>query len=60
VTDLEELDTMDLEANREKSEVVVEHQEVPNEEAMVETIRAQKDRYWDWYLAAGRHQQPKK
>jgi hypothetical protein len=39
-TDLEEIDTMDLEANREKSEAVAVHQEVSKEEAAVDTIGA--------------------
>jgi hypothetical protein len=39
---LEKMDTMDLEANQEKSDAVAEHQEVPKE-ATVETIRALED-----------------
>jgi hypothetical protein len=35
---LKKMDTTDLEANWEKLEDVTEHQEVPKEEAMVETI----------------------
>jgi hypothetical protein len=37
------MDTTDLEANREKSEAMAVHPEVPKEEAAVETIRAQED-----------------
>jgi hypothetical protein len=37
------MDTTDLEANREKSKAVVMHEEVPNEEAKVETVRALED-----------------
>jgi hypothetical protein len=39
-TDSEEVEATGLEANREKSEVIAVHQEVPNEEPAVETIRA--------------------
>jgi hypothetical protein len=38
----------------------LEHQEVPEKEAMVETIRAPEDWYGDWHLAVGRRWQPKK
>jgi hypothetical protein len=37
------MDTMDLEANQGKSEAIAVHQEVPKEEAAVETIRAVED-----------------
>jgi hypothetical protein len=47
------------EANREKSETVAEHQEIPNEEAAVETIGVQKGWDWDRHLAAGHGRQPK-
>jgi hypothetical protein len=40
-----------LEANREKSEAVVQYQEVPNEKAAVENIGALEDWSWDWHLA---------
>jgi hypothetical protein len=43
-----------LQANRENSDAVAKHQEVPNEEAEVETVGALKDRYGDWHLAVGR------
>jgi hypothetical protein len=46
-TDLEELDPMDLEASRGKSEAVAEHQEVPNEEAIVEYRNARKQQTTD-------------
>jgi hypothetical protein len=52
-TDLEEMDTMGLEANQEKSEAVAVHQEVPNEEAMVETIRAPEVQSCDQEPAVG-------
>jgi hypothetical protein len=45
------MDIKDLMANREKSEIVVEQQEVPKEEAAVKTIRALEDRYGDRHLA---------
>jgi hypothetical protein len=38
---------MNLEANRENSEAIAVHQEVPNEEAIVETVRAQEDQSED-------------
>jgi hypothetical protein len=57
---LDKMDTMDLETNREKFEAVADHQEIRNEEAAVETIRALEDRYGDWHLAVGRCRQPKK
>jgi hypothetical protein len=40
---LDKMNTTDLEANQEKSNAVAEHQEVPKEEAAVETIRALED-----------------
>jgi hypothetical protein len=49
-----------LEANREKSDAVAEHQEVPNEEAEVETVGALKGRYEDQHLAVGCCRPPKK
>jgi hypothetical protein len=57
---LEKMETTDLEANPEKIENESEHQEVPNEESAVETIRALEDRYGDWHLAIGCRHQPKK
>lgn len=39
------------EASQEGVEALTEHQEVPNKEAAVETIRAQEDRYGDQQLA---------
>jgi hypothetical protein len=48
-----------MEANREKPDAVPEHQEVPNEEAAVETIGALQDRYGERHLAVGRRWQPK-
>jgi hypothetical protein len=49
-----------MEANREKSEAVAVHHEVPNEEAAVDTIGTREDRYGDRHLAAWRRRQPKK
>jgi hypothetical protein len=56
----EQMDTADLEANREKSEVVVKNQEVPNEEAEMETVGALKNQYGDRRLAVRRRGRPKK
>jgi hypothetical protein len=54
---LEKTEVMeDLEANPEETESETEHQEVPNEEAAVETVGTLEDRH----LAAERHRQPKK
>jgi hypothetical protein len=50
----------DFEANPEEKESLAEHQEVPNEEASVETIGALDDKYGDRHLAVGCLQQPKK
>jgi hypothetical protein len=49
----EAMDTTDLAASREKLEAIAVHQEVPKEEAAVETIRAQVDQFGDWHLAVG-------
>jgi hypothetical protein len=49
-----------MEVNREKSEAIAVHQEVPDEEAAVDTIGTREDRYGDRHLATGRRQQPKK
>jgi hypothetical protein len=49
-----------FEANREKSDAVVEHQEVPKEEVAVESVRGLEDRYGNWHLAVGHRQQLKK
>jgi hypothetical protein len=53
---LEKMEAMDLEANLEEMESESEHQEVPNEEAAVETVGTLEDRH----LAVGRHRKPKK
>jgi hypothetical protein len=56
-TGLEEVMAMDLEANPEEIDIVAEHQEVPNEESVIERIGALRtylvagDRSWD----AGTH-----
>jgi hypothetical protein len=57
---LDKMDTTDFEANREESEAVTVYQEVPNEEAAVETVGALEDGYRDQHLAVGRRRQPKK
>jgi hypothetical protein len=57
---LDKMETTDLETNREMSEAVGEHQEVPNEEAEVETFGALKDRYEERRLAVRRRGLPKK
>jgi hypothetical protein len=43
-----------------ETEAEAEHQEVPNEEAEVETVGAGKSRYGDRNLAVGRPREPKK
>jgi hypothetical protein len=53
---LEKMDTTDLEANWEKSEATVEQQDAPKEEFVVETIGALVDQYGDRRLAVVRHQ----
>jgi hypothetical protein len=45
--------SMDLES-------IVVHEEVPKEEAAVETVRALRERYGDQHIALGHHQQLKK
>jgi hypothetical protein len=40
---LDKMDTTDLEANRQKLDTIAVYQDVPNEEAAVETIRALED-----------------
>jgi hypothetical protein len=57
---LDKMDTTDLEANWEKSEAVLEQQDIPMEGTEVENIRALVYQYGDWHLAPGHHQQPKK
>lgn len=47
------METMDLKASQEKSDVVAEYQEVPKDEATVEIIRALEDWYGDRHLAIG-------
>jgi hypothetical protein len=47
-------------ANPEEMKAVAEHQEVPKEEAAVETIGALGDRYRDRHLDVGCRQQLKK
>jgi NACalpha-BTF3-like transcription factor len=54
-TDLEKVKATELEVNQEEVEAVAEHQEVHNEEAVVETIEALEDRDGDWHLAVRRH-----
>jgi hypothetical protein len=48
---LEKTEATDLEANPEEIESDLEHEEVPIEEAAVETSGALKERYGDWHLA---------
>jgi hypothetical protein len=57
---LDKMDAMDLEANQEKLEAVVVHQEVPKEEAAVKTVRALKEHYGDQHLAIGHCRQLQK
>jgi hypothetical protein len=49
---------MDLESNSEEKEAVADNQEVPNEEATVETIGTLEERYRDRHLAIGSHRVP--
>jgi hypothetical protein len=42
-----------MKAGMEEMKSVVEHQEVPKEEATVETVVALEDQYGDWHLAVG-------
>jgi hypothetical protein len=49
-----------METNPKEKEAVEEQQEVPKNEAAVETIEALEDRYGDGHLAVGRRRQPKK
>jgi soluble cytochrome b562 len=49
-----------MEAYSEKIKSLVEHQEVPEEEAAVETLGTLEDRYGDRHLAAGRRRPAKK
>jgi hypothetical protein len=51
---------MDLEANPEEIASEAEHEEVPKEEAAVETSGALKERYRDLQLATRCHDQLKK
>jgi hypothetical protein len=44
---------MDLELNPEEIEAAAKHQQVPNEEATVGTIRALEDQYGDRHLSVG-------
>jgi hypothetical protein len=39
----EKLEAMNLETNPEEIEAIVEHQEIPNQEASVETVGALKE-----------------
>jgi hypothetical protein len=50
----------ELEVDREKSEGVAEHQEVPKEDTAVEIIGALDDRYGARHLAVGCRRKPKK
>jgi hypothetical protein len=54
------METTDLEANPEERESKAEHEEVPKEEAAVQSVRALKERYGDWHLAIELSQQLKK
>jgi hypothetical protein len=36
-------------------EILAEHEEVPKEEATVQTVRALKKQHWDRHLAKGHH-----
>jgi hypothetical protein len=49
-----------LKAGLEETKFIAKHQDVPNEGATVETIRALQDQYGDWHLTVGRRRQLKK
>jgi N-acetylglutamate synthase-like GNAT family acetyltransferase len=49
-----------MEANPGELHSIAVHQKLCKEEAAVETIEAMEDRYGDWHLAVGCHQEPKK
>jgi hypothetical protein len=51
---------MDLEANPEEKKSVVVHEEVPKEEAAVETFGALKEKYRDRHIAVRHRGQPRK
>jgi hypothetical protein len=57
---LDKMDTKDLETNQEKLDAITEHQDVPEEEATVETTGTLEDQYGGWHLAVGSCQHPKK
>jgi hypothetical protein len=57
---LVEAEAADLGANPEEKEAMAKQQEVPNEDAAVETIRALNDWSGDRHLAVRRHGQLKK
>jgi hypothetical protein len=57
---LNKMNTTDLEASAENLETVAACQEVPNEEAAVETIRLREDQHGVPYLAVGCHRQLKR
>jgi multidrug resistance efflux pump len=57
---LGEMEAMDLEANSEEIKSKTEHEEVPKEEAVLETFGALKEWYGDWHLAVRRRSQLKK
>jgi hypothetical protein len=57
---LEKMEATDLEANPEEIESKADHEEVPKEEAAMETFGALKERYGDRHLAIGCRRKPKK
>jgi uncharacterized protein YhaN len=57
---LRKVEATDLEENQEGTEFEVEHEEVPKEEAAVETFGTLKEWYEDWHPAVRCHGQPKK
>jgi hypothetical protein len=48
------------EANPEEMKCVAVHEEVPEEDVTVKTIRALKERYGDGHIAVGSRREPKK
>jgi hypothetical protein len=57
---LEKMEATYLETNPEATGSKAKQEEVPEEEAIVETFGAPKERYGDWHLAIRCSGQPKK
>jgi hypothetical protein len=53
------MEAIDLKGSLEEMECEWEHQEVPEEDAVVKPVKGWKKRHRGWNLAAGRHGEPK-